>query len=147
VPKCVYVFWLQTYREHLEGQKHKKKEAAMKSQTPKGLTHPPQLAVVISSCHQVECPFYYMYFLWTSKLYWINPAIGQYKWSDVYFILFQLNNWTILAIWDQCFTVKYISTMLSRFLYICISTLCDKSLSVTCDRSVIFSGYSGFLHQ
>ena len=27
------------------------------------------------------------------------------------------------------------------------TTLCDKSLSVTCDRSVVFSGYSGFLHQ
>jgi ABC-type multidrug transport system fused ATPase/permease subunit len=27
------------------------------------------------------------------------------------------------------------------------TTLCDKSLSVTCDRSVVFSGYSGFLLQ
>ena len=27
------------------------------------------------------------------------------------------------------------------------TTLCDKSLSVTCDRSVVFHGYSGFLHQ
>jgi hypothetical protein len=27
------------------------------------------------------------------------------------------------------------------------TTLCDKKLSVTCDRSVVFSGYSGFLHQ
>ena len=26
-------------------------------------------------------------------------------------------------------------------------TLCDKSLSVTCDRSVVFSGSSAFLHQ
>jgi hypothetical protein len=27
------------------------------------------------------------------------------------------------------------------------TTLCDKSLLVTCDRSVVFSGSSGFLHQ
>ena len=27
------------------------------------------------------------------------------------------------------------------------TTLCDKSLSVTCDRSVVFSRYSGLLHQ
>ena len=27
------------------------------------------------------------------------------------------------------------------------TTLCDKVLSVSCDRSVVFSGYSGFLHQ
>ena len=27
------------------------------------------------------------------------------------------------------------------------TTVCDKVLSVTCDRSVVFSGYSGFLHQ
>ena len=27
------------------------------------------------------------------------------------------------------------------------ATLCDKVLSVTCGRSVVFSGYSGFLHQ
>jgi hypothetical protein len=26
-------------------------------------------------------------------------------------------------------------------------TLCDQVLSVTCYRSVVFSGYSGFLHQ
>jgi hypothetical protein len=27
------------------------------------------------------------------------------------------------------------------------TTLCDKSLSVNCGRSVVFSGYSCFLHQ
>jgi len=27
------------------------------------------------------------------------------------------------------------------------TTLCDKSLSVTCGRSEVFSRYSGFLHQ
>ena len=27
------------------------------------------------------------------------------------------------------------------------TTLCDKSLSVTCGKSVVFSRYSGFLHQ
>jgi hypothetical protein len=27
------------------------------------------------------------------------------------------------------------------------TTLCDKNLSVTCGRSMVFSGYSGILHQ
>ena len=27
------------------------------------------------------------------------------------------------------------------------ATLCDKSMAVTCDMSVVFSVYSGFLHQ
>ena len=27
------------------------------------------------------------------------------------------------------------------------TTLCDKSLSVTCNRSVVISGYSDFIHQ
>ena len=37
--------------------------------------------------------------------------------------------WVWISIWARC------------------TTLCDKSLSVTCDRSVVFCGSSGFLYQ
>jgi hypothetical protein len=34
-----------------------------------------------------------------------------------------------------------------KAIYCIDTTLCDKSLSVTCSRSVVFSGYSSFLYQ
>ena len=40
---------LQTYREHLEGQKHKKKESAMKASTPAPVGRMPQ--------NQLRCEF------------------------------------------------------------------------------------------
>jgi hypothetical protein len=47
-----------------------------------------------------------------------------------------------------CHTMIHVSVMVTKLeAGVYDTTLCDKSLSVTCDMSVVFSGHSGFLHQ
>ena len=47
-----------------------------------------------------------------------------------------------LVLCNQCLSPLMLWVRIPRY-----TTLCDKSLSVTCDMSVVFSTYSGFLHQ
>ena len=42
--------------------------------------------------------------------------------------------------------ILFLGTVMSLLLAVFDTALCD-SLSVTCDRLVVFSGYSSFLHQ
>ena len=96
---------------------------------------------------------WYKYKYWLLEVYFHNfPST-----TNIYELSYRKNSmglWTsILKInigfWRPPFT-PFISPLM---LWVRISirvrctTLCDKSLSMTCDNSVVFSRYSGFLHQ
>ena len=75
--------------------------------------------------------------------YIISIYIGQYKgpsWSWSY------SSWIYNYLWNQGLSPLKL-WVLTPFMARCTRNNMWWSLSVTCDRSVVFAGYSDFLHQ
>ena len=56
-------------------------------------------------------------------------------------------SWNYNYLYNQCLSPLALWFRITLRRDVLDVTLCDKSLSVTCNRSVVFSGYSGFLPQ
>jgi hypothetical protein len=69
--------------------------------------------------------------------------LQQFTWYSIFLHMIYKICWILLKI--KCVICLHCQKILRR--HVLDTTLCDKSLSVTCGRSVDFSGYSGFLHQ
>lgn len=111
--KCYFNF-LQTYREHLEGQKHKKKEAALKTSQPVGKQSHNQMrcelcdvtctgqdayaAHIRGSKHQ-KVNLFIMMSSWTSVMYNVHSYMSAisflvvFEWCEISCITVALLPW------------------------------------------------------